>query len=268
MSATAVGGLVYREFRESDLPGVLRLWAEHSGWGELTPEKWRAWYQDVPDDPSLVMVAADADDEVVGQAVFTPTTLRVGGREVRSLRLSAPVLRRDLRFGDAEGHLPIVRLCLAGGQLAAERGYQVVYAHTQLRWLPLFRGAERFGLPRFADAVYGCVETPLDGAPKSPGEARRGGLARVAQVASYDARFTKLWAEARESFPIECGVVRSPECVRYKNRGHLTLETSDAGGRLVGYAAVNRRTGLLVDALARTPAELPDVLGATIAWLA
>ncbi len=36
------GAVTYRLFRESDLPGVLRLWETASGWGALTADTWKS----------------------------------------------------------------------------------------------------------------------------------------------------------------------------------------------------------------------------------
>ena len=88
--------LTYRLFEDADLPGVLRLWDE-AGWGTLTPEQWREWFVDGPQGPSLVTVAIDERGEVVAQEVFAPSRAVVRGREIRALRLSAPILREQIR---------------------------------------------------------------------------------------------------------------------------------------------------------------------------
>jgi hypothetical protein len=64
-------------------------------------------------------------------------------------------------------------------------------------------------------------------------------------------------------------VDRGADRLRHRIAGHLVLEARErAGSALAGYAAVNRRTGLLVDVLARAPYELAPVLAAALAWLA
>ncbi len=37
--------ITYRPFQEKDLPGLLRLWEEESGWGALTPEQWHKIFE-------------------------------------------------------------------------------------------------------------------------------------------------------------------------------------------------------------------------------
>jgi len=86
---------------------------------------------------------------------------------------------------------------------------------------------------------------------------------------TYGPEYDDLWATALDRFSIACGVVRSPASVRYKHGGNLVVEVRAAGDdALVGYAAVKRQTSLLVDLLARSPADLSAVLGATRDWLA
>src|ERR1044071_6194688 len=90
--------LTYRLFEDDDLPGLLRLW-EEAGWGTLAPEQWRAWFVDGPPGPSLVTAGVDGRGEVAAQEMFAPSRAVVGGREVRALRVSAPIVREALRGG-------------------------------------------------------------------------------------------------------------------------------------------------------------------------
>jgi hypothetical protein len=63
--------------------------------------------------------------------------------------------------------------------------------------------------------------------------------------------------------------VRHPEWLHYKNEGHIALEVRERGDNTpLGYTAIKKQTGLLVDILARTPADLTPVLTATLNWLA
>jgi hypothetical protein len=64
-------------------------------------------------------------------------------------------------------------------------------------------------------------------------------------------------------------VLRSPNWLRYKNRGHVALEVRDRrDNTLVGYTATRRKDGLVVDLLARNPNDLSGVLAATRCWMA
>jgi hypothetical protein len=252
-------GLEYRRFRIEDLAGVLRLW-EEAGWGPLTPQQWREWYVDTPDGESIIIVAVDGDGEIAGQGVLTPTRVALGGEDVPSLRLSAPILRSDLRTGRLKrSDHPAVGMLAVGTALAESLGYRLIYAMPDRAWLPFFRW-----LPRFDHARFGCVAVR----PGASGISATGHYEARA-VTSYGREFEQLWEAARGGMPVEIGVVRSPDRLAYKNGGHLAVEVRDNRcGSLLGYAAVKKANGLLVDLLARSREDLTHVLRAIVGWLA
>jgi hypothetical protein len=265
-SQTAAAPLIYRLFQEDDLPGMLRLWEEESGWGEITAETWRSWYVDTPHGNCIVAVATDQDGAVAGQLVFTPTRVAVRQETVRALRLSAPVLSHRLRGAvrSIKDH-PLANLYNVGIEAARASGYKLVHAFTQSAWLPFFRSSGRLGLPPFSDAEYPCFSRPFAPAVPAP---RSGGDYAVARVTRFGDEFQTLWEIARRSFPMQCAIVRDPAWVRYKNNGHLALGVRDSErGSLIGYAAIRLQDGLLVDILARTPEQLTDVLASALGWL-
>lgn len=260
--------LTYRLYEERDLPGLLRLW-EDAGWGALTEAQWREWFVETPNGACLVAVGVDESGEVAAQEVFTPARVAVGGRELRALRFSAPVLRSDLR-GESlrRGDHPVVGLYKAAAAAASEQGFAVVYSLPEHAWLPVFRIVPRFGIAPFAEASYPCSALPLEAAAGAPRPAGFGHFV-ASPVGVFGEEYEELWRSARETFPVECGVVRDVAWLRYRNGGRLTLEVRDArDGSLAGYTATKRQSGLLADALAREPGELAGVLAATAAWLA
>jgi hypothetical protein len=257
-----VDELSYRVSEEGDLPGLLRLW-EEAGWGALSPEQWREWFVDGPEGPCLIAVAVDRRGEVAGQEVFAPSRVGVAGREARALRFSAPILRRELR-GESlrrSGH-PVVGLYLAAAAAARERGFEIIYSLPEYAWLPVFRRAERLGV-HFDATAFGCAELPLEAAALAALEPSARGV-EARPVARFGADYEELWRQAQRSFPIACGVVRDAAWLTFRNSGRIALEVRDAGdGSLVGYSATKRQTGLLADALARTPGHLTAVIAAT-----
>jgi hypothetical protein len=261
-------GLRYRIAEEGDLPGLLRLW-EEAGWGSLSPGQWREWFADGPEGPCLIAVAVDARGEIVGQEIFAPSRVSVAGREVRALRFSAPILRTELR-GDSlrrNAH-PVFGLYETATAAARERGFEIVYSLPDHAWLPIFGLATRFGVASFDTTAFGCAELPLEPAAL----ARLERFARAVEarpVERFGAGYEELWEEARESFPISCGVVRGAAWLTFRNSGRIAFEVRDAGdGSLVGYSATKRQTGLLADALARRPERLAEVVAATALRLA
>jgi len=259
--------LTYRLFEDGDLPGLLDLW-EEAGWGRLSPQQWREWFVDGPQGPSLVTVGIDERGEVVAQEMFAPSRAVVGGREVRALRVSAPIVREGLRGGSLRnGAHPIYGLLKAGEAAAAERGFSIVYSLPDYGWLPVFRNLPNVGIARYSEAVYACTSLPLETANAPEVErASRGFAARG--VTEFGEEFQQLWQHAKESFPIECGVVRDSAWLRFRNSGRIAIEVREQkSGRLVGYSATKKQTGLVADLLAREPGELKNVLAATLRWL-
>lgn len=266
MSDVAAPTLTYRLFEERDLPGFLELWERESGWGPLTPEQFGEWYVDLPFEPALISVAVDGDGEIAGQEVFTPCRLLVDGRELRALRLSAPILRSDVRATSVtpRDH-PVIGLYFAAIERAVEQGYTCVFALPERVWVPWFRTMPRRapGLPVFQTAEPRCRSLPLAG----DGDRRPTRLAAAPSRRSHG-ELDRLWEQARTALPFRCAVVRRADWVRFKNAGHLMMDVRDPEGALAGYCAVRRHDGLLADVLARTGGELEDVVAAGAAWLA
>lgn len=262
MSAPPVAaeGLVYRPFRDDDLPGVLRLWEEESGWGAITPEKWRKWFVDRPDGACLVMVAEEGGGRIAGQLVLAPGEVRVDGEAVRAVRVGAPIVARARRRRSVRHpEHPATRLYRAGAQAAAGAGFRLLYAMPEHAWLPFFRW-----LGGFAEAAPACRAADVAGAAR-----RAAAGVRAAPAAGFGAEHDALWARALESFPLRCAVDRGAGRLRWRIAGHLVVEAREEdGGALVGYAAIRRHDGLLEDVLARTPADLATVIAAAAAWLA
>ncbi|HEY0080870.1 MAG TPA: hypothetical protein VGB73_19865 [Pyrinomonadaceae bacterium] len=260
--------LTYRLFEERDLPSLLALW-EEAGWGSLTERQWREWYLETPFGAALVTVAVDGAGKVAAQEMFMPSLLKVNGREVRALRFSAPILRTELRGRSLRrDEHPMIGLYKAAAEAASQRGFGVVYSMPEYAWLPIFRLAPRFGVPSFAETSYGCASLRFESALGGDSAA---GVDEVTArpVAEFGDEYEELWLSAKESFPIECGVVRGREWLKFRNSGRIAVEVRErASGKLVGYTATKRQTGLLADLLARTCADLPRVLAATLRWLA
>jgi hypothetical protein len=262
-----VDELSYRVFEEGDLPGLLRLW-EEAGWGTLSLQQWREWFVDGPQGPCLITVAVDPRGEIVGQEIFAPALVSVEDREVRALRFSAPILRKELRGGSLHrGRHPMVCLYKAAAAAAQERGFEIVYSLPEYAWLRILRLSPRFGEARFGETTFGCAGLALEAASLSRLE-RSARTVEAQPVALFGAEYGELWRSARESFPIACGVVRDGAWLTFRNSGRISLEVRDTGdGSLVGYSATKRQTGLLADVLARRPEDLAAVIAATALWL-
>ncbi len=78
--------IVYRQYEEKDLPSLLKLWEEESGWGGLTIEQFNSWFINTPYGKSIIVVAENAAGKVIGQIVYAPSRMMVDGTEIKSLR--------------------------------------------------------------------------------------------------------------------------------------------------------------------------------------
>jgi hypothetical protein len=215
-----------------------------------------------------VTVGIDERGDVAAQEVFAPSLAVVGGREVRALRFSAPIVREGLRGGSLrDGAHPVFGLFKAAEAAAAARGFSVVYSLPEHGWLPIFRVATRYGILPFAEAAYSCAALSIATAESAQIKLAAHGL--VARgVTEFSEEYEQLWCEAKDSFPIDCGVVRNTAWLRFRNSGRLAVEVRERSSeRLVGYSATKKQTGLLADLLAREPGELKNVIAATLCWL-
>jgi hypothetical protein len=255
--------LTYRLFEPGDLPGLLRLWEEHSGWGAITEEQWRQWFLDTPYGPSLISVAIDKDGTVAGQTAFMPARLDGAGHQLRALRVNAPILRQELRSANLrQPKHPVVQMLLTGIEGARNSGFEIIYGFPEHAWLPFFRWMRRVGLPNFAEAEYDCMTLTVNADSFSHSD-----LA-LQEVTTFGDEYDQLWADAQRSFPLCCGVIRSSQWMNFRNGGRTTIEVRQPGTyELVGYAAFKRQTNLLADTLARNPVDLVRVLRAAIGYL-
>lgn len=263
--------LSYRLFEQSDLPGLLRLWDEHSGWGSISEQQWRQWFLNTPQGSCLVAVALDEKGEVAGQEVFTPAYLEVAGRKLRALRVSAPILRQDLRRASIRqlSH-PVVQLFLTARNAAVASGFDVIYGMPDHAWLPFFRWMTRVGLPRFEEAEFECMNLRLnvDSVSVLNDVAARAEL-EAQPPASFGEDYEELWCKAKSAFPVTCGVIRDANWLKFRNGGRITVEVRHRGTReLVGYVAFKRQTMLLADILTREPGTLAAVLAAALSHVA
>ena len=257
MSATreSSAGLTYRLYRDADRPALQKLWNEETKWGNLTRDLWDEWFVNTPYDPAIIGVVEDESGRIVGQAVGLPTLVQVDDRQVRALRLSSGILQERVRKRRLSGDdHPIIRCfqCLRESA-AVSRVYELVYGLPVYAWTPAFKN-----LAGYQVQEYHCVERSLS---RETGDSR--GLT-VKQASGFGLEYERLWEEARQSFPIECGVVRNRRWLDFRSSGRLVLEIRSAkSGRLEGFVAI-RKDGLIADVLTRRKELLVGALEAVL----
>jgi hypothetical protein len=255
-----------RLYRETDLPGLLHLWESQSSWGALTEDTWNAWYRNTPHGDSIIVVTANGDGDIVGQMVFTPTHARIAGREVKALRMSAPIFSRFLRTADIRNtQHPVLRMYSTGVAEGIARGVGILYAFPTHKWLPVWRSWKARGvlMGRAFGQEFGCIALDLAEHRRSEGA---NGMS-VAVVGDATEEHAALWQRACAEFPVVCALDRSLAWLRYNRGRAIGLEARRDDGTLTGYAVI-RRKGLLADFFVSTPSETVPVLKAIMRWLA
>lgn len=256
--------LTYRLYTPNDLPGILSLWENYSGWGAITAEQFNEWYVDTPYGSCPVIIAESEPGEIVGQLSLTPADIFVHGKTVKGLRLSAPILHSDFRWHDLRsGEHPAFRMIKHGVDKAKEMGYSMMYSLPAHGWLALLKMFPRLGLPDIQLTSFDCVSLSLTDTAVTTNYSSPG--LDVSVIEKADAVFDALWKDAAVSFPVNCGIARDSRWVNWKiaNKHHLLLQVKHSN-HMIGYAAYKKKDGLLADILARTPGELKDTLLASV----
>jgi hypothetical protein len=254
--------ITIRLSEDKDMPAILNLWEKYSGWGAITEQQYVDWFINLPYGKCLIVVAEDEAGEVAGQAIFSPAPFFFQGRIYKALRIAAPIFKDDIREATiySSNHLA-VQMLLYAMDVGKEQGYTLLYSFPARGWLVLFRRLPRISRPNVITEAIDCFSISLT----SPTTPYAGSLPpyTVTTVADFDPSFDVLWQEAVESFPIQCGLVRDSKWLNWKLKDHLVLAMR-TDGLLVGYVALNRQSGLLVDCLARTPDTLRTVLACAV----
>jgi hypothetical protein len=145
--------LTYRLYEEKDLPHVLRLWEESSGWGAITEEQFHQWYLNTPYGPCIVIVASDEDDNVVGQLVFTPSHVQVTNKVLKAVRAAAPILHESFKGGKIHNtNIPFLR-CLEKDGNCETTGIQYYLSFPRFRLDYCFKIISEIRVARYATSI-------------------------------------------------------------------------------------------------------------------
>ena len=253
--------LTYRQYQDADIPALLRLWEEETSWGSLTAPQWRDKYIDRPDGPAVIVVAVDERGDVAGQGVCAPARVGLGDREVRAARLSALILRKELRRAllslNPLNH-PVAMLYRYAVDVLRERGEGMIYSVPDPRWMRLLRifpALHSGTFPLYSLALPLAAPVPLDHGYT------------VGPLQAWDQRVDRLWEVASRGYG--CMVARDSRVLRWKvGNGDFDVLGVERDGQLVGLAASRRQGGpqwLTCDLLA---VDTGDALRATLAGVA
>ncbi len=254
--------ITYRLYKDNDIPGILSLWENHSGWGAITEQQFNDWYISTPVGRCMVIVAENEMEEIVGQLSLIPAIISIDGRELKALRLSAPIIHKDFRLPDLRNRdHPAFQIMKCAIENAGGMGYSIIYGLPAVGWMGLLNMFPLFGLPDIITYSFGCTAISLK--DDKVWETVSDSNADVKIILSFDSSYDELWNEAAKSFPIKCGIVRHSWRLNWKNGHHLVFEVRKAD-QLVGYAAFRKKDGLLADILARNTEDLRTILFASL----
>jgi len=245
-----------RLFEPDDLPAVLRLWRDDSGWSGITEQQWRSWYVDTPWGQSIIPITEDSSGEVVGQGVMSPFRLRVGSQRGLGHRVSAPILRSDIRTGSAlSPNHPTRKMLELGMMTAKQQGSLLAYAMPLAAWRGFFRR-----IPGFQQQLFNCAKIDLN----EVGTKSNRNHLQVEQAFNMDSEHIQLWEAALQNLQVQAAVERNEELFAYRLKNQLTLNVRYPNGELIGYMAIKPQTGLVLDVVARRAPDIGDVIRAVV----
>ena len=256
-----VAQITYRLFDKKDLPGILSLWENFSGWAGITSEQFTQWYINTPLGSCLIVVATDETDTVLGQIVLVPAQVILNGQSLKAVRLSAPILHPELRQADLRNKShPVIMMVTKSVELASEKGYHILYSLPAHAWIGSLNILQRLGMHDLQMASYECRKISL--IDEAIWSICSGNALMISQVQHFSKSYDDLFAEATKQFPFSLCIARTTERLQWKISHHIVLEIRNEQG-LIGYVAY-KKNGLLVDIMARTPAHLKQVLTASL----
>jgi hypothetical protein len=266
MESLSTLSLTYRLYRENDLTGILVLWEKYSGWGAITERQFQEWYFNTPFGNSMIIVATGEDDEVLGQLIFFPACIRVGAETIKAYRVSSPIIHPDLRTQDFKkfDH-PVFAMYRLGLEMARRDEFSLLYSFPSVGWLTGVKTLPNYGFPLTDLATFPCFSIALD--DTTANYARENYDWRFTLIENFTEEYDVLWDDAVTQFPIQCGVVRNREWLTFKLSQHFVFEARMPDNKLVGYLAIRKSDGLMIDCLARTPDDLRLVYLAVIGYL-
>lgn len=249
--------LTYRLYKEADKQAIMQLWEEESGWGAITVQQFDDWFLNTPYGNCLIVVAVNDEDKIVGQIINSPSRIIINGREIKSLKVAAPVLHSDFR-GMPLGNFdhPAFGMIKAGFELGLREGYQFAFGYPAFGWLAMLRSFPKF-LPNPTEAIsIDCFSISLEDAATFK---HSGIMHKISVNTGFTDEYNTLFEEAVKEMPMKCTVKREPAWLQYVLANHLVLEVRSTDNILKSYAAINKKSGLIIDIFAKNK----DTLAAT-----
>lgn len=266
METSAEQLITYRLYTEEDREAILQLWQDESGWGAITVSQFDSWFLNTPYGKCLIVVAVSENEKIVGQIIYSPSRMIVAGKEIKTLRGSAPILSSNFRQGNIRStDHPAFAMIRAGFQIAYEAGFQYVYTFPAFGWLALLRLFPTL-LPNPSETVsFDCFAISLD-TPQTFKWLENTYTVKVGE--SFTAEYDVLWNEAVLHMPVKCGIIRNAAWLNWSSGDHLKLELRTAhNNKLIGYMTVKKESGLITDVLATSIGDVERVFNYVVSAL-
>jgi len=242
-----------REYKDSDLKGVLDLWEHHSGWGRPETEEYEGWMK-TPFGDCIVLVAENKKDLIIGQLVLTPTELVIYGKNQNALKLSAPIIHGDYRRGTNMINMEslMIQIFLKAYQIMQKKNYTWWYSFPAAGWSKIMGSIHRFGLSPWKYNFYECFEI-MDSNIKTSDFS-------LQILDEFSDEISIIWDQFKGLNKDRSFVTRDLEWLKYKWGGDLKVGIYDSTGKLDGYAVIKKQSGLILDFILLSSKEIPAVL--------
>ena len=222
--------LTYRMNRADDRDELIRLWSEQSGWDVVDSETWEHRFVKTPYGESAIALTVDKDsDAIIGQCIFIPTIVSIGGREVRAYRTFAPMLGEKLRGISLLNPFrhPLYRMYKFAIDFFSQNGVVLIHMIPDPRWLRAFQLLPNFQIGKFP---LWSLKLPLAENFKSLANCE------IRDIQPDDKRLNELWQKTSKFY--DCAIVRTAKFLPWKtSHGNYFYQGVFRGDELVGFAA-------------------------------
>jgi len=241
-----------REYKDSDLQGVLNLWEHHSGWGRPETEEYEKWMK-TPFGKCEVIVAEDQKKQIIGQLVFTPTELVINENTQKALKISAPIIHEDFRSSNVLNTNSLgIQIFLQSIPVMQSKNYDWLYVFPVIGWDKVMRMAHRIGSSPWKTTIYDCYEITETNSINTE--------YKLQILNSFPTEIKDIWKQFKESYKNKSFVTRDLKWLNYKWGDDLKIGIYNLSDALVGYAVIKQNTGLILDFVMLKSKDTPVVI--------
>ena len=222
--------LSYRLATSEDTEELASFWSRNSGWDTIDATEWNHRFNGTPYGDALVTVATEEENnQIIGQFVFIPSRINVGGSEIKAYRPFAPILLQSLqsKFGIASlltGKHPLLMLYRRAAKEVRRQGGALFYMLPDPRWSRVLKAFPFLMTQQFP---LWCHPLPMAQRFELPEDIT------LEKLIPEDPRIESLWSKA--SLHYGPTVVRNRKSLAWRaNQGDLAFYSVFRAGDLIG----------------------------------